>query len=55
MPSKSKAQAKFMKAAANDAKFAAKADIPQSTAKEFASADKKQGTAKLPARKTPKK
>lgn len=41
MPSKSKAQQKFMQAAAHNAKFAAKAKIPQSVAKEFTVADKK--------------
>ena len=41
MPSKSKAQAKFMQAAAHNPKFAAKAKIPQSVAKEFVVADKK--------------
>lgn len=40
MPSKSKAQAKTMKAAANNKSFAEKADIPQSVAKEYVKADK---------------
>jgi hypothetical protein len=51
MPSKSKAQAKFMRAAAHSKKFAKKAGIPQSTAKDFAKADKKRGTKHLPSRK----
>lgn len=40
MPSKSKKQKKFMAAAAHNPKFAKKAGIPQSVAKEFHSADK---------------
>jgi hypothetical protein len=40
MPSVSKKQAKFMQAAAHNSKFAAKAKIPQSVAKEFVAADK---------------
>lgn len=40
MPSKSKKQKRFMLAAAHNAKFARKADIPQSVAKEFVAADK---------------
>ena len=55
MPSKSKAQAKTMKAAANSPKFAKKVGIPQSTAKEFAAADKAKGTSGLPQRKPPQK
>lgn len=51
MPSKSKAQAKTMRAAANSPKFAKKVGIPQSTAQEFAAADKKRGTKGLPAKK----
>ena len=39
MPSKSKKQAKFMAAAANNSKFAKKAGIPKSVAKEYAAAD----------------
>jgi hypothetical protein len=41
MPSTSKRQRKFMAAAANNPKFAAKAGIPTSVAKEFHSADKR--------------
>lgn len=41
MPSKSKAQERFMQAAAHNPEFAKKAGIPQSVAKEFNSADKK--------------
>jgi hypothetical protein len=40
MPSKSKAQAHFMAAAAHNPKFAKKAGIPVSVAKEFNAADK---------------
>jgi hypothetical protein len=39
MPSKSKAQAKLMRAVAHSPEFAAKVDIPQSVGKEFAAAD----------------
>lgn len=39
MPSKSKAQAKVMAAAAHNPKFAKKAGIPQKVAKEFNKAD----------------
>lgn len=41
MPSVSSKQERFMKAAANDKKFADKAGISQSVAKEFNQADKK--------------
>lgn len=41
MPSKSKAQANIMRAAAHDKKFAKKVGIPQKVAKEFTAADKK--------------
>jgi hypothetical protein len=51
MPSKSKAQAKTMKAAANNPKFAAKVGIPQKVAREFANADAKRPPPK-PSRKT---
>lgn len=40
MPSKSPAQHRLMEAAAHNPQFAAKADVPQSVAKEFVSADK---------------
>jgi hypothetical protein len=43
MPSKSKKQAKLMQAAAHNPKFAKKAGVPTSVAKEFNQADKKQG------------
>ena len=36
MPSKSKKQAKFMAAVANNPKFAKKAGVPQSVGQEFA-------------------
>jgi hypothetical protein len=51
MPSKSKAQAKLMRGAANNADFARKVDVPQDVAKDYAAADKKRGTSKLSARK----
>ena len=41
MPSKSKKQRQFMAAAAHSPKFAKKAGISQTVAKEFHSADKK--------------
>lgn len=50
MPSKSKAQERFMRAAAHDKGFAKKADIPQSTARDFVRADQAAGNRKLPAR-----
>jgi hypothetical protein len=43
MPSKSKKQAKFMAAAANNPKFAKQAGMDRSVAKEFHSADKAKG------------
>lgn len=46
MPSKTKKQKKFMRAAAHNKKFAAKAGIPQRVAKEFVAADKARGKAK---------
>jgi len=51
MPSKSKAQAKLMRAAAHDPAIARSAGVPQHVAKEFAAADKKRGTKRLPKRK----
>ena len=41
MPSKSSKQKRFMEIAAHDKEFAGKANIPQSVAKEFNDADKK--------------
>ena len=41
MPSKSKKQAKFMAAVANNPKFAKKAGVPQGVGQEFANADKR--------------
>ena len=41
MPSKSKAQASTMKAAAHDPGYAKKMGIPQKVAKEFVRADQK--------------
>jgi len=40
VPSKTKKQAKFMAAVANNPKFAKKAGVPQSVGKDFAKADK---------------
>jgi hypothetical protein len=51
MPSKSKAQAATMRAAAHNPKFAAKVGIPVKVAKEFEAADKARGKVKLPAKK----
>jgi hypothetical protein len=51
MPSKSKAQANMMRAAAHNPAFAKKVGVPTSVAKEFADADDKRDTKKLPARK----
>lgn len=53
MPSKSKAQKRFMQAAAHNPAFAKKAGIPQSVAREYAAADRTRGSAKLPARAKP--
>ena len=59
MPSKSKAQARFMQAAAHNAAFAKSADIPQVVAREFSDADeakkergKRGGTNKMKTRST---
>lgn len=41
MPSKSKAQAKLMAAAANNKTFARKVGVPTAVAREFAAADRK--------------
>jgi hypothetical protein len=43
MPSKSKKQARTMRAAAHDPAFAKKLGIPVSVAKEFVAADQKKG------------
>lgn len=51
MPSKSKAQANMMRAAAHNPAFAKKAGVPQSVAQDYAQADAKRGTKRLPARK----
>ena len=40
MPSKSKSQERFMRAAAHDSRFAKKTGIDQKVAKEFVKADK---------------
>lgn len=48
MPSVSKAQAKFMAAAARNEEFAKKAGIKQATAKEWSDKDSKERTKKLP-------
>lgn len=50
MPSKSKAQQNFMRAAAHDKGFAKRAGVPQSVAKEFVAADQARGKPKLPDR-----
>lgn len=47
MPSKSKKQRKFMAAAANNPKFAAKAKISQPVAKKYNKADRSAMTAAL--------
>lgn len=41
MPSKSKKQAKFMRAVAHSRKFAKKVGVPQSVGKKFVRADKR--------------
>lgn len=41
MPSKSEKQHRLMAAAAHDKKFAAKAGVPQSVAREFVKADQR--------------
>jgi hypothetical protein len=46
MPSVSKAQAQFMKAAANNPKFAKQTGISQKVAKEFVAEDKKKSSYK---------
>lgn len=43
MPSQSMAQHRLMMAAAHNAAFAKKVDVPQSVAKEFVEEDKKAG------------
>jgi hypothetical protein len=47
MPSKSTAQARLMRAAAHNPKFAKKTGVPQSVAKDFVAADKKAGKGKF--------
>ena len=51
MPSKSKAQAHLMAAAAHNPEIAKDAGIPQSVAKDFNQADKKEGTLKKGSKK----
>ena len=46
MPSKSPAQARTMRAAAHDPKFAKKMGIPQSVARDFVAADKAKAAGK---------
>lgn len=53
MPSKSKAQKRFMNAIAHNKEFAKKVDVPQSVGKDFTEADKKRPKAVL--RKLPNK
>lgn len=55
MPSVSKAQKRFMAAAAHDATFAKKAGISQTTAKEWNQKDKEAGKKKLPEKVDDKK
>lgn len=55
MPPVSKAQNRFMQAAAASPKMAKKLGVPQSVAEEFTSGLLKGSVAKLPARKEPKK
>ena len=52
MPSTSPKQARFMAAAAHNPKFAKKANIPQSVAKEFNQADKGTGMLKRKKKRT---
>jgi hypothetical protein len=51
MPSKSKPQAKLMAAAAKSPAFAKKTGVPQSVAKEFHAADKRQGVKRFQTKK----
>jgi len=51
LPSTSKKQADFMRAAAHNPKFAKEAGIPQKVAQDYAAADKKMALAKALARK----
>lgn len=46
MPSKTEKQARTMRAAAHDPKFAKKLGIPQSVARDFVAADKAKSKAK---------
>ena len=46
MPSKSKAQANLMRAAAHDRGFAKKVGVPQSVAREFVHADQNKSKAR---------
>ena len=46
MPSKSKSQARMMRAAAHDKGFAKRVGVPGSVAKEFVKSDQKRGKAK---------
>ena len=50
MPSKSKKQAKFMAAAANNPEFAKKAGIPKSVAEEYAAADNRESKQSMQAK-----
>ena len=51
MPSRSKAQARLMRAVAHDRAFAKKAGIPQSVGRDFEKADRMRGTKGLPQRR----
>ena len=55
MPTKSKAQHRFMEAIAHSPKFAKKVGVPQSVGKDFAAADKGRNIKRLPERKAPTK
>lgn len=55
MPSKSKAQAHMMAAAAHNPEFAKKVGVPMSVAKDFNQADVKTGILKGPVKKMSKK
>lgn len=50
MPSKSPAQARTMRAAAHDPKFAKRMGIPQSVARDFVAADKAKASKKRSAK-----
>lgn len=55
MPSVSKKQHRTMQAAAHNPAFAKKVGIPQSVARDFSEADKRQGKYQAPAKRDSKK